>query len=319
MNILFKTKFGSHLYGTNTPKSDLDYKGIFVAPLDEIILGHSSSVVQDNSKKDKAFGERNEAGDIDIEYKELRQFIKDCLSGQTYALDMLFSPKDLWLNTSPEWEFIRKHRQKLLSKNVKPYIGYCRQQAGKYGLKGSRLGELLRTIEFLKAYKGKSPLSVALKKFTHSEFAYIDKVPTTRNGEDVIDVFLNVLGKKFQTNLRIENVLFSLETMNEKYGDRARLAMNNKGIDWKAISHAYRCCYQLIELANTHMIHFPLKEAEKLKQIKQGKLVYINIQDELYELMQKAIQAVEESTLPDRAHKEFWDEFIIKVYKNEKI
>jgi len=208
MNILFKTKFGSHLYGTNTPKSDLDYKGIFVAPLDEIILGHSSSVVQDNSKKDKAFGERNEAGDIDIEYKELRQFIKDCLSGQTYALDMLFSPKDLWLNTSPEWEF---------------------------------------------------------------------------------------------------------------NGDRARLAMNNKGIDWKAISHAYRCCYQLIELANTHMIHFPLKEAEKLKQIKQGKLVYINIQDELYELMQKAIQAVEESTLPDRAHKEFWDEFIIKVYKNEKI
>jgi hypothetical protein len=28
---------------------------------------------------------------VDCEYIELRKFIKDCLNGQTYALDMLFS------------------------------------------------------------------------------------------------------------------------------------------------------------------------------------------------------------------------------------
>ncbi len=30
MNIIFKTLFGSHLYGTDTPESDYDEKGIFM-------------------------------------------------------------------------------------------------------------------------------------------------------------------------------------------------------------------------------------------------------------------------------------------------
>jgi predicted nucleotidyltransferase len=31
MNTLFKTVTGSHLYGTNTPTSDIDYAGVFIA------------------------------------------------------------------------------------------------------------------------------------------------------------------------------------------------------------------------------------------------------------------------------------------------
>ena len=38
MKILFETKFGSHVYGTNTPLSDLDFKGIYQAEYRDIIL-----------------------------------------------------------------------------------------------------------------------------------------------------------------------------------------------------------------------------------------------------------------------------------------
>lgn len=31
-------KFGSHLYGLNTPTSDVDYKGIFMPTLEELLL-----------------------------------------------------------------------------------------------------------------------------------------------------------------------------------------------------------------------------------------------------------------------------------------
>ncbi len=51
MKILFKTLFGSHLYGTDTEKSDKDYKGIFIAPLSEIILKKDRHVIYESTKK----------------------------------------------------------------------------------------------------------------------------------------------------------------------------------------------------------------------------------------------------------------------------
>lgn len=38
MNKILEMKFGSHLYGTNTPNSDLDYKAIYLPTAREIIL-----------------------------------------------------------------------------------------------------------------------------------------------------------------------------------------------------------------------------------------------------------------------------------------
>lgn len=35
MILLFKTKFGSHLYGLDTPNSDTDYKGVVIGLLTE--------------------------------------------------------------------------------------------------------------------------------------------------------------------------------------------------------------------------------------------------------------------------------------------
>ena len=39
MDLLFKTKFGSHLYGLDTPNSDTDYKGIYMPTLSQLLLG----------------------------------------------------------------------------------------------------------------------------------------------------------------------------------------------------------------------------------------------------------------------------------------
>ena len=39
MKIIVKMKFGAHLYGTATPDSDMDYKGIFLPTKEELLLG----------------------------------------------------------------------------------------------------------------------------------------------------------------------------------------------------------------------------------------------------------------------------------------
>jgi len=320
MEIIFETKFGSHLYGVDTTQSDMDYKGVFIASFETILLGHNKHSFVDckngitGVKKNKGFAERNTKEDIDVEYKELRRFISDCISGQTYALDMLFANTEMWTKSSDEWKFIVENRHKLLSKNVQPYIGYCRQQAGKYGLKGSRLGELIRVIEHLEKFDTKDLLGDAVKFLILSEFVYLEQLPSKKGSEIMVD-FLHVLGKKFQLTTHISEALKSLNHMRDKYGERAEQAKNNEGIDWKAVSHAFRCCYQLIELALTHQIKFPLDEREKIKRIKAGKLNYTEIQDDLYKLMEKAIKAVADSSLPEQADREFWDTWLLSVYK----
>lgn len=310
MKTIFKTVFGSQVYGTNSPDSDTDYKGIFIPDLKDVILGtyKESIVVSTNHTQSK-----NSSNDIDSEMKDLKRFVYDCMKGQTYALDMLFTPKKFWLEFSPVWEDLIKNRYKLLSKNVQPYIGYCRQQAGKYGLKGSRLGELIRVIEFLNQFSLTSQIS-ELPKIETSEFVYYEEMAIKNS--DKLESFITVLGKHFQQNKQVKEVLSSLNRMNEQYGHRAKLAQQNEGVDWKAISHAYRCCYQLIELAETQNVNFPLKEAQKLKDIKYGKYNYLDIQDEIAELMEQAIQAVENSSLPNEPDKQFWDKWIVDKYLN---
>jgi hypothetical protein len=316
MKILFKTQFGSHLYGTNTPDSDTDYKAIYMSSLEDILLKRDRETIQANSKPNKAHGERNIAGDIDCEYIELRKFIKDAINGQTYALDMLFSTENLWEESSEIWIQILESRDMLLSRNVAPYIGYCRQQAGKYGLKGSRLGELTRVIDHLGIVDSKTTIKEAIEGLELTEFVQIYEANFKRpHGlAPLKEIFLDVLGKKFQLNRFVHEALFSLRKMKEKYGERAEQAMNNEGIDWKAVSHAFRCCYQLMDLAENHSITFPLKNAEYIKDIKTGKIPYAELGDKLYELMEEAKRSIENSDLPLEADKEFWDDFLIKTY-----
>lgn len=318
MNIIFKCKFGSHLYGTNTPESDLDYKGIFIEDIDNIILKKDKHVVIKKTGKDDT---RNTKDDIDIEYKELREFLKDCMDGQTYALDMLFVPEEFVLKTSDEWKFIQKYRKKLLSRNVAPFIGYCRQQAGKYGLKGSRMGELERVLsiakkrEFFPESKKARLIEDILPEISLSEYVRLTE-HTDREGRT--NRFLEVIGKKFNYNIFVKEMVKVLQTCYDRYGKRAIEAKNNNGVDWKAISHAFRCMYELDELARTGEIKFPLKQAEYLKEIKQGKLEYKTLAEELARTMDKVIKFVENnSKLPKEPDRDFWEEHIAKEYKRQ--
>jgi len=312
--IIFNTVFGSHIYGTNTPNSDMDYKGIYLSPIEDIIFGRKVDSIVTCSKVKKGLGIRNTKEDIDQELKELRKFIADALDGQTYAIDMLYSPRHLWTIDSPQWEFIVYHREKFLSKRVNAFIGYCNQQASKYGLKGSRLGTVQRTIEILKTFEPTSRLKEN-PRFEEGEFIKYKMYPHRVGQETVEEEMLEILGKLYSGNTQTKLVLTSLQKFFDSYGERAVQAMDNEGIDFKAISHAYRCCYQLIELATKHRIDFPLEQAPYLTQIKLGEVSWPKkVQDELPELMERAIQTVKDSDLPEEPDKKFWDDFIVDVY-----
>lgn len=315
MKTIFYTRFGSHLYGTNTPNSDEDFKGIFIETLDNIILGRDSETMLQNSK-DKNNTGRNTKEDTDIELKELRRFIKDAMDGQTYAIDMLFANDANIIGASDEWKYITSNRDKLLSKDLKPFLGYIYKQTAKYGLKGSRLHSLKLVIDILSTLNRKQKLKEVIHLFPkNNEYIQFIEIEHRYDGKSEMLPYLKVLEKKFAYNMFIGEILDTLNNTFEKYGDRAKLAMENNGVDWKAVSHAYRACYQVMELAETGEIIFPLKQRDKILLVKNGEVPYSVVSDELVELMEIAKEKVENSTvLNDKPDRKFWDKFILDVY-----
>lgn len=310
MKTIVSMVFGSHLYGTATPESDKDFKGIFMPSKEQIFLG---DIPKSYNKTTKRGVEKNTSDDIDTEIYSLHYFIKLACEGQTVALDMLHAPDNMILKSSSVWREIVKNREKFYTKNLKAFIGYARRQASKYGIKGSRLNAVKKVIDLLCEYGEckTMPMEFLWTRLPVEEHLYM-------LGENQNNVKqYQVCGKIIQETARVGYVLDILVKFYENYGNRAREAAQNKNIDWKAISHALRAAYQVKELLEKKTITFPLEESSFLCEIKQGKLDYKNVvAPALEEIMTEVELLSEESKLPKKANRKFWDKFIIKTIED---
>lgn len=300
INILSKIKFGSHLYGTFTPSSDVDYKGVYLPSKDDVILQNVKKSIRFNTNK---INTKNTSSDIDEEYYSLHYFIKLALEGQTVALDLLHSNESII--SSLIWEDIKYNRSKFYSKNLYSFVGYAKGQADKYGIKGSRMGSLEEVIDVFKNFSSKEKI-LAIK----------DKIPLI-DFVEITEEFLIINNRKFDWTTNVEYVLNILEKIYDNYGERTRDAKDNKGIDWKAISHAFRAIYQVEEIIDTGDLKFPLKNKEYIKEIKSGKLNFLDVSEELEKITNIVIDKLNNSKLPELPDTEFWNNFIVNIYNKE--
>lgn len=299
-----KSIFGSHLYGTDTETSDTDYKGIFLPVKRDILLG---TIPKQYSSSTGGSG-KNSKGDIDEEIFSLHQFIKLACLGETIAFDMLHTPENMLIETSPIWKAIVKNKQKFYTKNLKAFVGYARRQASKYSIKGSRLNEAKRIKELMLTYNLELKMSALWNKLPISEYGYhIQESP-----DDVKQYMIN--GKIIQETQTIGYALSIVEIYLTNYGQRAKDAAENKNVDWKAYSHAIRAAMQVKEILTTGNIIFPLKDADYLLRVKKGELDHnTEVMPILENLMTEVEDLSEKSKLPKKVNRSFWDQFIIST------
>jgi hypothetical protein len=103
----------------------------------------------------------------------------------------------------------------------------------------------------------------------------------------------------------------------ENYGDRARQAQSNEGVDWKALSHAVRVGHEALELLSTGKITLPLPIAPLLLDIKQGRLPYQEVSDQIEKLLEDVENAAAISPLSDEVDKGFIDDLVVEAYREE--
>lgn len=313
MKTIVKIQFGSHLYGTNTETSDRDYKGVYLPELNDCILGTVKRSINNNSKTNSE--QKNTKDDFDSEIYSLQYFLLELgKNGDTTFLDMIHAPDSMLIETSKTWQFLRDNRAKFYTKSLKSYIGYCRAQAAKYGIRGSKLEEAEKILKVLNAHNDGQKLADYFDELPDSEYSKRYDVEKCTAGDKRTYDFC---GKKLMATT---NTFFAKQTIQQfydGYGARARQAQANEGIDWKAISHAFRVGYQLQELYTTGDLIFPLKDAEYLRDLKKGKFHYVNdgIAEKLKDLVDSIEKLASESNYPEKIDMSFWEEFIINLYK----
>ena len=313
---LIRIQHGSHLYGTSTPESDRDYKSVFLPAGRDIILQRVPKVI------DRGTGSKhlkNTKDDIDDQSFALQKFLDMLTSGDTVATEILFAaPHSAILEQADEWSIIWENRHLFLNKQCKGFVGYCQRQAAKYGIKGSRMAackDIVALLETLDPAKRLEYYAPVLEEFcaTH-EFSMITPV---QQASGIATPHLDVVDRKVPYTNSVKAALDIYSKVFQNYGERTRAAMDNEGIDWKAVSHAVRVARQAKELLEMQWITFPRPDAEELLAIKQGKLDYNKVAPMLEALVEEVDAASKASTLPGKSDAAGIDALVLSLYSQQ--
>lgn len=125
---IFVALAGSHAYGLNHPKSDYDYRGVFIAPK-EYYLGFSSIEQKDSNWNEEGIFPFIDGNEDTVIY-ELKKVVQLLSAANPNVLELL------WLDNYPflteVGEYLIEHKQLFLSKKVKhTYSGYAFAQIRK--------------------------------------------------------------------------------------------------------------------------------------------------------------------------------------------
>jgi hypothetical protein len=295
--VVIDTIFGSHLYGTNDENSDMDYKRIVIPNEKDVILGRVFKSRHENTKSGDG---KNTSDDVDVEIISIHYFFKLLCEGQTMALDILHAEPEPGKDTFI-WNLLRQNREVFYTSKMSAFMGYSMHQAAKYGCKYSRIHSAKMFRECLN--EGVSlmdcniPYDENIKKITMLSYPEQPAV--------------EVVGKMFALSTKTEHIKPVIELFISKYGERARMAEQNQGIDYKAVSHAFRACLEVREICETGDLKFPLKDRAFLLDIKHGKIT--DWQKKLEVEIEKTKEVLEKSGFPEEVDQEYADAMLYNM------
>jgi predicted nucleotidyltransferase len=320
VKVVLFTKAGSHLYGTETKDSDVDYKGLFLPSLPDLLKDNSLEFLDYSTNKTN---EKNTKDDIDFTLQSVQKWTSDCLKGETGALDLLFS-----CFTNPTFidneflDYISNNYKDFLSKKPNAFIGYANQQAKKYSLKKDRYQEIKNIIQELHdlTKDNHSRMNLPMKAFwpeiknliNNNSWKYSSIVMAAGPKKHIEEEYLEILGRKFHPSVKLCHVLGRLEKVEKDYGNRAKRC--DSPTEWKSLSHAVRVMDEIIELLETRYITFPLKNTEFIKNVKLGKIKQEEVSAYLQSKLDNIDELIEKSELPDEPVQDVMLPYFIKHY-----
>lgn len=299
-------KFGSHLYGLETKDSDIDYRGVYIPSLRELLLGSWKKTITTSTGNNNS---KNTSEDTDIEWIALPYFLEKLRKGDIGMIDMLHCT-DLILTTDT-WNTIVANRRNFYTKKLSSLIGYISDQASKYGIKGTRVASVRLARDFLQ----KKFQTDAAKVTTLADcWEDLPEAPYLCKIHKETGKYYSINGKMYKDNNQIHKIYILVSNAFNKMGERAKLAEKNEGVDWKAMSHALRAGYQARDIFLYGDFDYPLNETKFILDVKLGKL---DFKTEVAPVLEKLVIEVKElsakAKLPEICLEDM-DVFLFEIY-----
>lgn len=309
-NKILEIVHGSWLYGTAIPGvSDKDYVGVFLPDVQHV-LGFKTVEEVDFSIIDKDLAGKNTQNAQDRKLYALKKFIVLAMDNNPNIIEILFpNPENI--------VFINDIGKQLLEiKHLFPwrgckqrFIGYAASQKHKAIVKKDNYFDFITALDYLeKIDYGKSLLEIILDSkcphFIKRKNDYRGNISFVQIGD--LNLMPNTIVKKAK-NILSERL--------DRVGNREEL-LTKYGVDTKFLSHLIRLLFEGKDLLQTGELHFPLKEANILKDIRQGKWEVSKIFDLSNELEKEIESLAILSKLPSKPNYEEIEKFLIKVTKD---
>lgn len=254
--ILFLTLHGSQAYGTNTPDSDYDIRGVCIPP-----RWYYSGCLQSFDHL-----ERKEPNDLAL--YELRKFCKLAMDANPNIIELLYIPESKWLYVTPEWRKLVKNRHLFLSKKAKfTFSGYA----------VSQLKRIKNHYFWLKTEEPTCP--------TREEYDLPNQMKMTVSEEQVVHKLLQnevlpdpeIVRDYITREQRYREAHDKWETYTQWRANRNpyRHDLEERyGYDTKHALHLIRLMRMCVEILTTGDVIVERPDADELLEIKGGKWSY---------------------------------------------
>jgi uncharacterized protein len=348
--IIFEAIAGSHSYGTNIETSDVDIRGVFIQPIDDILGFNYVPQVSDETN--------------DTTYYEIGRFLELLKTTNPNICELLYTPSDCIVYKDPIFDLLLENKEKFLSKEAKnSFAGYAISQIKKAkGLNkkinwkesemkrksildfcyvlhenGSILfNEWVKEITTLKGIIA-SQKDFGLAKIDHGRDLYAlyyfgDYYTNIKAGivsdENLAnDVQLTSIPKGIEpiNHLIFNKDAYSIHCKNYKEyqtwlknRNEDRVKMNKehgKNFDSKNMIHCVRLLETALDIANKKEIIVRRLNIDKLLSIRKGEYDYDDIISESENLILQIEEAFKESSLPDTTDENLINNLLIEIRK----
>lgn len=274
--LIFECYAGSHLYGTNTPESDIDIRGVILPYLSTLLDPFTNFEQQEFPNEDKV-------------HFSLRKFFQLAENSNPNIVELLFVPESKTIISSPEWNKIIENRYIFIS------------QVCRYSFSGYADAQLKR-IKLHRSWI----LNPPKKEPIRSDYGLKDSpLFGSEKLQNLIHSPIECIKEEYREYALAEQSYHSARENWNKYinwkqtRNPKRYAIEEKyHLDLKMAMHLYRLLSECKELLETGNITLPRPDKDFLLEVRNGKFTY----DELMIESENVINTINsvQSSLPKK-------------------
>ncbi len=286
-NKILEVRIGSHLYGTNTPKSDEDFAGVFLPPI-EYVFGLKSVKEVDLSVSDKNQEGKNTKDAVDRKLYEYRKFISLALQNNPNILEILYvnEPNIIYCNHYGR-HLLSIKKLFLCSGLQKKFLGYAKAQKHKMIIRRDHYEDLKNGYEFLQLCPDKMTMSQIIDNQKILRPFHLKEKGFHVHCGDIC----------FEPGVYVKKAKKMLKERLDKATSRIELVLKY-GYDTKFGSHLIRLLKEGIEVLTTEHLEFPLSYRQELLDIRNGAFEIKELIQYSEELERQYEEAIKKTHLP---------------------